>query len=260
MKGSMNKPRILPSFLKGLKLQECIVNNPSGMRLVDLSREMGMPPSNITLYLNTMIHAGIVSRDPLSKRFFISPRGIELFHDAGESLHHKLIPCAEEPMRYLHERFNENVLLAVQKRTTFEYIKYINTSHIMRIGIEPGPEYAMHVTAAGRAILAFLPQKAIDKYMSTVSFVQFTDKTVKDKAALQQVLAKTREQGYAFNSGEVEEGVMAVAAPIVINKRLVASLVVQFLTIRHSQKEAEDASKVVVQQARKIEGALRKMM
>lgn len=254
----MKTARILPSFLKGLRILQEIATDSEGMRLADISREVGLPSSNVILYLNTLMSAGVLIRDPLSRKFFVSPASIDLFRNAGESLIHHLIPCAEEPMQKLHSRFNENVLLGFQKEHTVFFIKHISSNHVMSIKIDPIPDFPMHVTAAGRAILAFLPEKETTAYIKKASFEKLTEKTVPGEKALRSLLQETREKGYAFNPGEFEEEVMAVAAPILIRNRPIASLVVQFPVLRHSAEEAQEASGEIIKQARMIETRLMK--
>lgn len=254
----MENIRILQTFLKGLQILELTARN-QGLRLADISREMHLPPSNTTLYLNTLLQADLIIRDPETRKFFVSPRAIALFGNAGSNLVHQLLPSAEEPMMTLHKLFNENVLLAVQKNNTFVFIKYITTNHLMRIGIDPEPEFSMHISAAGRAILAFLPEKEITRYVKKASFVKLTEKTVDSEESLRKVLHQTLKNGYAFNAGEFEEGVMAVAAPVIVHNRPIASLVVQFPAFRHSQAEAKKAAAVIMQQADKIAVELQNM-
>lgn len=253
----MKKTRILPSFVKGLQIWEHIARHPDGMRLVDLSQEMKYPSSNISLYLNTLLSTGLVIRDPMTRRYFVAPMAIEIFRNAGESTIHQLLPFAEDSMTALHKRFNENVLLAIQKENTIVFIKHISTNHIMRIEIEPEPEFPMHMTAAGRAILAFLSEKEINSYIRKAEFEMMTGKTISSEQELRDALRNTQKNGYAFNPGEFEAEVMAVAAPILVDQRPIASLVVQFPTLRHSAKEAEDSAQEIMKQAKKIESKFR---
>lgn len=253
----LKKARILPSFLKGIRILQDIASHPEGMKLSEIARELGLPASNVSLYLNTLLSAGMLIRDPLNRRFFVSPMAMELFQGSSESLIHQLIPAAEEPMQALHRKYNENVLLGFQKENTVLFIKHISSRHIMGVKIEPEPDYPLHITAAGRAILAFLPEKAIDAYIKKATYEKLTSKTVSSETSLRRILQETRKNGYAFNPGEFEEEVMAVAAPILINDRPIASLVIQFPTLRHTPEEANASGKVIVEQARTIEKQLR---
>ncbi|MEA2068995.1 MAG: hypothetical protein U9P12_07335, partial [Verrucomicrobiota bacterium] len=62
--------------------------------------------------------------------------------------------------------------------------------------------------------------------------------------------------GLNANPGEFEEEVMAVAAPILIGNRPIASLVIQFPTLRHTLKEARASGKFIMEQAHIIEKQL----
>lgn len=256
----VKKARIVPCFQKGLRVWEHIACSSSGLRLTDLSKMMDLPPSNVTLYLNTLLSSDMVVRDSLTKKFFISPRAVNLFRNSSESLIHKLLDCVDEPMLALHRQFNENVLLAVQKENNLAFIKHISTSHTIRVEIQSTPDYCMHITAAGRAILAFLPEKEIERYVSKATFVRLTDKTVNSAEELRKALAETRRIGYALNPGEFEDSVMATAAPIVVEGRPIASLIVQFPTLRHSRKDAKEAAAPIMKQARIIEAELKKLV
>jgi DNA-binding IclR family transcriptional regulator len=204
--------------------------------------------------------AGFLVRDPVHRRFFISPSAVELFRHANGGMIHQLVDCAEEPMQALFAQLNENVLLALQKDQRVFFIKHISSSHLMSIRIEPEPDYPMHVTAAGRAILAFLPEKEINAYIRKASFEKITSKTVASEEALREVLQETREKGFAFNPGEFEEGVMAAAAPILLHDRPVASLVVQFPRLRHSESEALASGQLIRHATQKIEKRIHSMV
>jgi len=254
----MKKARILPSFLKGIRILQDVASHSEGMKLSEIARELELPASNVSLYLNTLLSAGMLIRDPLNRKFFVSPMAMDLFHDASESLVQQLIPHAEEPMQVLHRKFNENVMLGFQKENTVLFIKHISSKHIMGVKIEPEPDYPLHVTAAGRAILAFLPEKTIDTYIKKITYEKLTSKTVENETALRKTLQETRDNGYAFNPGEFEEEVMAVAAPILIGSRPIASLVIQFPTLRHTPEEANASGRVIMEQARIIEKQLQR--
>jgi DNA-binding IclR family transcriptional regulator len=249
----MDKVRILPSFLKGLRIMQIVASEPKGMKLADVARAIGLPASNATLYINTLASAGMVVRDPLSRKFFISPAAIKIFREAGQGVIHRLLPLAEKPMQHLHRALNENVLIAVRKDTAVVFVKYLTSSHMMGVKIEPEPDYPLHVTAAGRAHLAFLPEREIEVYLRRAKFKKLTSKTLTSAARVREALAEVRKNGFAFNPGEFEAEVMALAAPIMFQGRPIASLVVQFPVMRHDASSVLAAAPLLVKQAKLIE-------
>ncbi len=256
----MSKNRTLPSFQKGLRILECIATQNAGMRLADLAKAKDMPASNVSLYLNTLLEEDFVVRDPLNKHFHVHPRLNEMLGKGQNSLLHHLIASSEDALQNLFEQYNENVLLSVPKEENISVLKHINTTHVMRIGIEPERDFPMHIVAMGRAVLAHLPEKTIDRYLQKASLVKLTDKTIISEDKLRHELKKVKDNGYAFNPGEYESQVMAVAAPILIKGQPVASLSVQFPELRHQKKQAKEAAAKVMEQARGIEYKLSELI
>lgn len=249
----MTKNRILPSFQKGLSIIESIAESSSGKRLADLAKEIDMPSSNLSLYINTMINQRIIVRDPGNKKFYTHPRLSQLFSQCTSSFSHQLISASEDSMKNLHERYNENILLGMQKNHDVTVIKYISSTQIMRVGIEPDRYFPLHLTAMGRSILTNLSDDFIERYFNSSKLEKLTNKTKIDKEEICKELKQIKEDGYAFNPGEYESQVMAVAVPIMYKERPVATLAVQFPEMRHSIDEARGASFYIRKEVADIE-------
>lgn len=254
--GVRKTPRILPSFLKGLRIFQDVATHPNGRRLTEVAKDLGVPASNATLYLNTLVSAGFLVRDPLSRTYVVSPAAIEWLQEGGGGVLQRLMRCAKEPMEDLHQRLNENVLLAVRKDRRVSFVRHLSANRRLQVRIEPDPDYPLHITAAGRAILAFLPEREIEAYIRGVDWVSFTSRTVTDVETLQRVLEETRAGGIAFNSREYEDEIMALAAPICVADYPVASLVVQFPAHRYTARQAKGHGIFIRREARRIEQLL----
>jgi len=78
-----------------------------------------------------------------------------------------------------------------------------------------GKRTTMHDIAAGKAILAHLPEKKVEDIVDTYGLPQRSEHTITDEAELNRELEKVREQGYAINKGETTKKVWAIASPII---------------------------------------------
>jgi IclR family acetate operon transcriptional repressor len=76
-----------------------------------------------------------------------------------------------------------------------------------------GRRMSPHCTAAGKILLAYLPQRELDQFLQG-GLEQFTPHTITDPHKLQKELVQAREQGYALAREELEKGLNVVAAPI----------------------------------------------
>jgi IclR family acetate operon transcriptional repressor len=84
--------------------------------------------------------------------------------------------------------------------------------HIFHGGVGiPAP---LHATAAGKAILAFMPEDDVGRTIREKGLQKFTEHTLTDPDSLRGALAEIRRCGYAVSYSEHNEMVRGVAAPI----------------------------------------------
>lgn len=72
----------------------------------------------------------------------------------------------------------------------------------------------LHITASGKAILAYLPHDRVEEIIDRHGLPARTDQTITERDSLFDELSEIREQGFAYNDGEEIEGFRAVGAPI----------------------------------------------
>ncbi|WP_049896419.1 IclR family transcriptional regulator [Natrialba chahannaoensis] len=72
----------------------------------------------------------------------------------------------------------------------------------------------LHITASGKAILAYLPEERVREILNTHGLPSRTEETITDRDELFNELDDIRERGFAYNDEEEIEGFRAVGAPI----------------------------------------------
>jgi DNA-binding IclR family transcriptional regulator len=77
--------------------------------------------------------------------------------------------------------------------------------------VQRGP---VHCTSAGKVLLAFLSEPALDRFIAQLPLTRFTDRTLVTAAALKAELARVRECGFAVDNGEMKLDLRGIAAPI----------------------------------------------
>ena len=80
--------------------------------------------------------------------------------------------------------------------------------------IEIGKRTPLHCTAVGKAIMAYLSKDEVYLILKEKGLEKFTENTSTNKKDLENEFKKIREQGYAVDNMEHEEGVRCVAGPI----------------------------------------------
>ena len=257
------RPRIRPptrrrqisSLVKGVRILETIVAAGNGIKVSEIARSFEMPASNLSLFLNSLVDTGYVIRNPIDGRYYASEK---IVHMAGtiDTPYKRLEICGQEAMRELHARHDENVLLAVLNHNRLQFISTLQSSRNIQILNNDNRSFIPHVTAAGKAILAFLPKTLLEAYLARIRLERFTSKTVTDLAMIRRDLDAVRGRGYAINRGEYEAEVMAVAAPVFAGGAIGGSLVVQFPTFRHGERDLDGHAAPIVDAARRISDLL----
>ena len=75
-------------------------------------------------------------------------------------------------------------------------------------------------------------------------------RTIVSPAKLRQVWALTRRQGYATSSGELEDGLITIAAPVMADGRAVAAISVSGPAFRLPQRDIPRLGHDVIDAAR----------
>ena len=94
------------------------------------------------------------------------------------------------------------------------YVARVPSSSVMTVAINVGARMPAHATSLGKVLLAALSDAELDAYFARAELGSFLPRTVTDPAELRAQLDRVREQGYAIVNQELEEGLVAIAAPV----------------------------------------------
>jgi DNA-binding IclR family transcriptional regulator len=100
----------------------------------------------------------------------------------------------------------------------------IEVDQPLRVVRRAGSRSPAYSSAGGKVLLAALPPESIDT-MFERRLRRNTSRTIGSRDELHGQLARIREQAYAMNIGETDDGVNAIAVPIVdVTGRAVAAV------------------------------------
>jgi DNA-binding IclR family transcriptional regulator len=120
-----------------------------------------------------------------------------------------------------------------------------------------GDMIPLHATAAGKVLLAFLPEAGRAKTLASDPLVAHTPHTLTDAKELEVRLQQIALNGYAIDDEESTMGVRCVAAPICDHRgRAVASLSVSGPTMRVTWESVPALADLVKKAAADISAAL----
>lgn len=125
-----------------------------------------------------------------------------------------LVQSAMPHLVRIAERTRESASLGVLDGPSVIYAARVPVRRIMSINVAVGTRVPAYATSMGRALIAWLPEPAIAEVLDATRREQLTARTVTDYQALLDELSTVRAQGYALTYGELEDGLISLAAPV----------------------------------------------
>jgi DNA-binding IclR family transcriptional regulator len=112
----------------------------------------------------------------------------------------------------------------------------------------------LHSSAAGKAVLATLPEESREEWLQEADLVAHTDQTATTTEALRDELESIRDRGLAFDRAEHFDGLHCVAAPVRIEQGPLGAVSVSTPAGEDSMARLEDTlSKRVHEAAKTVE-------
>lgn len=222
---------IVKSADRVILILETISVRDNGITHGELSRISGIPKGSLSPLLSNLVDRDYLIFDASSKRYVLGPKLMALSSRYLSTYH--LVRISRPIMQDLVGEINEDAELAVMKDSEILFLYGVDSSRPLRHVIAVGDRAPAYPIAAGKAILAYLPDGEIADYLSTVTLTPFTENTITDPDALRHELQKVRSEGVASGYGEYYEDINSIAAPIFnMYGRVAGSLVVPLLSIR----------------------------
>lgn len=208
----MQQPSGVQSLDRAFALLELLCAHPGGMHLTELAARRGLHKSTAHRLLASLAALGYVKNGgdgkylPTLKLFEISGGIVEDMDVMG---------IAKPFLGRLRDGCGEAVHLVVRDQGDIVYIyKTESLSNAYRMFSRIGTRRAMYCTAAGKSILASLPDDEVRTIWEQSDIKSFTPHTIVTLDALMEDLSAIRERGYALDNEENEPGVRCIAASL----------------------------------------------
>jgi IclR family acetate operon transcriptional repressor len=183
-----------------------------GMSLTELAEASGQAPATVYRVLSTFQTHGMVEVQPATQLWFI---GQEAFRIGSAFLGRtSLVEQARIVMRELMSDTGETANLAIADGGQVVFLSQVETHEPIRAFFRPGTRGPIHASGIGKALLAYLPEAAVERIVREQGLAAFTARTITDGERLVAEMAEIRARGWAVDDEERTEGMRCIAAPI----------------------------------------------
>ena len=200
------------AILRAIRVLEAIAACHAPPQLAEICKAVGLPKPTVFRILSTLEHAGLVAREPGSKRYHCGPRMNQL---AGEVLLTSPARSARRAiLEELVEQVGETCNLTVANGSTVLCLDRVETSWPLKITITAGTTVPIHSSASGKLFMAHMPRRSRERLVRQLPLVRNTLHTLTEPARLFEEFERIRERGYATEHEEYLQGICAIAVPV----------------------------------------------
>lgn len=234
--------RQVGSVQRAVEVLDALAEARAELGTNEIARRTGINVSSISRLLSTLTAAGLVQHLPATGRYRLGVRILQLADAAKASL--DLRTVARPYLEELTGLTGETSTLSLPGEHDLLTIDFVQSRHSVRSVAEIGRNSIAHATAAGKVFLAWggrLPDGDL---------VVYTERTIVDRDALAEDVARVTERGWAQAVGEREDDLNAVAVPVLDGEgRLRAVLGVQGPAVRFRPRAMRAAVDPLVERA-----------
>lgn len=206
---------IVQSVARALTMVSCFANDAE-LGISEIAERMDLSKSTTYGLINTLTVFGYLEQTE-NKKYRL---GLKLF-ELGNLVQSRMdIRMEAKPYcQLLADKYRTTVHLATFSEGEIIYIDKVDNNSSVVVYSQIGKRAPMYCTGVGKAILAFLPEEYVEKYVASTSLLPVTEHTITTREKLLEELSKIRERGYAADDEEIEPGLHCIAAPIFNHKR-----------------------------------------
>jgi IclR family pca regulon transcriptional regulator len=203
---------LVGGLMRGLDVLRCFDREHPTLSLGDVARQLGWRRTEPFRFLHTLESLGYLRRDPVTKRYELTPKVLEIGFSALANL--QLPELAQPYLERLRDRTNGSAHVGILDGKDVVYVGRAASRSILSSAIHVGSRLPAHATAMGKTLLAAKSDAWITEWLATNGLKSYTDHTLAEKRAFLAEIAQIRHRGYATSNQEFEFGIRSVAAPI----------------------------------------------
>ncbi len=204
--------QMVQSVARSLEILEALAEGEE-LGLVEIATRTGLRPSTVHRLLGTMVARGYAVQSRPTGRYMLGFKLAEMAGVVNERTD-RLRTLARPHLSIIQQATGESANLSVLVPPNAVYVDQVDGTRAVRMSAQIGAAVPAHASAAGKAMLAFMPPGALHKLVGNGPLPALTSATITSLATLESELEEIRRSGYAIDEEEHEPGVGCVAAPV----------------------------------------------
>ena len=202
---------ISSTAFKALRVLEAVAASAQPVSLSKVAESVSIDKSTAYRMLNTLVEAGYVVRDDVSKRYSLSFKVV--FLSRNLLAENEVSRLSRQVLEQLTAATHETVHLNILDGDQTIVIQKVKGTQLIGVDFQIGDRSPLHCTSIGKALLAFQDVRFIEGVIAA-GLPKMARNTITDPVALRNELHRIRSQGYALDDHEFSDNMRCIAAPI----------------------------------------------
>ncbi|WP_449433348.1 IclR family transcriptional regulator [Pseudomonas putida] len=210
--------------LRALNVLEHVASASQPVTLSQLCQRLDIPKATLSRLAAALQAHGYLMCLPGSQGYLPGPRMEKLGLAAvGNNSFRR---ACRVVLRGLVNELGETCNLSALDSDRVMYVERVETSHPLRMHMEPGSRLPLHCTAGGKLFLASMPVAEQQQLLVHMPLERMTPQTLTSAQTLLPALAEIHRNNIGIDNEEFVQGMVGVAAPIIGNDGRVQAAIV----------------------------------
>jgi len=208
---------------KAFRLLELFSEEVQDLSAAEITERLHYNKTTAFRLISNLEEEGYLDQDPETNKYRL---GMKLFFLGNLVRPYRYLKEVAQPLlERLNEKSGETVHLAVLHRGEALYVAKIESKHTVRVvASQVGCTLPAHCSGVGKVLLAHLPAGQVKEIVAEKGLTSFTQNTITTYDQLKRELDNVARQGFAYDNEEIEIGLKCAAAPVFLERHVVAAL------------------------------------
>jgi IclR family acetate operon transcriptional repressor len=238
--------RLVGAVQRAISVLDALAESDAELGTNEIARRTGINASTVSRLLATLVGAGLVEHVHESGRYRLGLRLLQLGNAVLARL--DLRQIARPHLQGLVESTGETATLSAPGERDAITVDFVRSPASVQGVAQIGRPSIAHATATGKVLLAFG-----DRTLPPGPLKEYTVRTITQRGALAAELDAVRARSYAYNFGEREDDLHALAAPVWGSRGELAAIIgVQGPASRFAREAMDDAVAPLLDHTRRL--------
>ena len=246
-----NDSYVIDIIAVALDVIEHITDDSKVYRASEIARALGINRTRVFRILKTLENRGYVDYDSDTQGYRLGVKFLHLGENVRERL--DLRREAETILVELSRKTGDSAHLLILRGNRAITIDRRQGENRLQVASPIGQSLPLYVGASPKILLAYLPTEERERVLQGITLERFTENTIADLDELRKHLDTIRQQGYAVDEEDYEQGVFAIGAPVFdFTGSVIAGITITTPGSRYSIERKQELINLVVYAGKKL--------